>query len=175
MTYPIQLGPFFRVAPNWGKPNPFSFSEAFELDRRLTVRSPAFSSSTTTPRGKPSNLWTSWVYSLRSRVPTWLWIRWIQSASQRNNVTSPPKFAMSHCVAKFRSDIQLLHPVTTFSWDIHASLLKRPGPHIHGRRKRSCPQPANTTFATPMAAISHSHIQQCLNRNAARFAQAFSC
>ena len=53
------------------------------------------SSSITTPWGKPSNLWTSWVYSLRPRIPSWIWIRWIQSASHRNNFMSPPTLAMS--------------------------------------------------------------------------------
>ena len=51
--------------------------------------------SITTPWGKPSNLWTSWVYSFRPRVPIWLWIRWIQSASHRNNFKSPSTLAMS--------------------------------------------------------------------------------
>ena len=46
-----------------------------------------------TPWGKPSNLWISWIYFLRPRVPSWIWIRWIQSASH-NNFTSPPKFTM---------------------------------------------------------------------------------
>ena len=54
-----------------------------------------FSSSTTTPRGKPTNLLTSWVYSFRPRVPSWLWIRWIQPTSHRNNSKSPSTLAMS--------------------------------------------------------------------------------
>ena len=33
------------------------------------------SSRITTPWGKPSNLWTLWVYPLRRRVPSWTWIR----------------------------------------------------------------------------------------------------
>ena len=44
--------------------------------------------------GKPSNLWTPCIYSLRPRVPSWIWIRWIQYATHRNNFTSPPKLAM---------------------------------------------------------------------------------
>ena len=43
------------------------------------------SSNLTPPWGKPSNLWTSWVYSLRPRVPSWILIRWIQYATHRNN------------------------------------------------------------------------------------------
>ena len=74
--------------------NTFSWSEAFKLDRRLTVRSPD-SRSITKPRGRPSNLWTSWIYSFRPRVPGWIWIRWIQYAAHRSNFKSPPAFAMS--------------------------------------------------------------------------------
>ena len=59
----------------------------------LTVRS-LHNSSITTPWGKPSNLWTSWVYSLRLRVPSWIWIRGIQSATHRNTFKSPPTLAM---------------------------------------------------------------------------------
>ena len=111
----------------------------------ITVRSP-FSSSIMTPWGKPSNLWTSSVYSFRPRVPSWLWIRWIQSASHRNNFKSPSTLAMSTATQNSaRSDIQPLHPWATFSGNIHTFLPKRPGPHIHERRQRSCPQPANTT------------------------------
>ena len=33
--------------------------------------------------------------SLRPRVPSWIWIRWIEYATHRNNFTSPPKLAMS--------------------------------------------------------------------------------
>ena len=95
MTYPIQPGPFFQAEPNWGKTVKHSLPQKF-LNRIdvITVCSP-FSSSITTPWGKPSNLWTSWVYSFRPRVPSWLWIRWIQSASHRNNFTSPSTLAMS--------------------------------------------------------------------------------
>ena len=53
------------------------------------------SSSITTPWGKPPNLWTSWVYSLRPRVPSWIWIRWIQSATHWNTFKLPPTLAMS--------------------------------------------------------------------------------
>ena len=92
MTYPIQSWPFFRAAPNWEKPTKHSLPK--RLSNRtdvLTVRS-LHSSNIAAPRGKPSNLWTSWIYSLRPRVPSWIWI---QSASHRNNFTSPQKLAMS--------------------------------------------------------------------------------
>ena len=60
----------------------------------LTVHS-LQSSSISTPWGKPSNLWTSWVYSLRPRVPSWIWIRCIQSATHRNAFISPLTLAVS--------------------------------------------------------------------------------
>ena len=60
----------------------------------LTVRS-RHSSNITTPWGKPSNLGTFWVYSLRPRVPSWIWFRCILSATHRNTFISPPTFAMS--------------------------------------------------------------------------------
>ena len=102
MTYPIHPGPFFRAAPNWGKPAKHSlflrtFSKRTDV---LTVRS-LFSISIMAPWGKPFNLWTSWVDSFWPRVPSWLWIRWIQSASHRNNFTSPPILAMSTATQNF--------------------------------------------------------------------------
>ena len=62
MTYPIQPGPFFLAAPNWGKARqtlslPQNLSNWADV---ITVRSP-FSSSIILPWGKPSNLWTSLV------------------------------------------------------------------------------------------------------------------
>ena len=176
MTYPIHPGPFFRAASNWEEPPNTLFLRSFRKGQTYLLSAFFISSRITTQRRKPSTLRTSWVYSLWPKVPSWIRIRWIQSATHRNNFNLPPTFGYVDCDAKFRSDIRPFHPWATFSRDIHTSLPKRPGPHIHGRRRqRSCPQSANTTFATPMATISHSHIQQCLDRNAAHFAQAFSC
>ena len=58
------------------------------------VRSP-FSRSIRKPWGRPSNLWASRVYSFRPRVPSWIWIRWIQYPTHKNNFKSPPALAMS--------------------------------------------------------------------------------
>ena len=80
----------------FGKPsNTLSFSEL--LSSGQTSYCPLFnSSSSITPSwGKLSNLWTPCVYSLRPRAPSWIWIRWIQYATHRNNFTLPPKLAMS--------------------------------------------------------------------------------
>ena len=96
MTHPIQQGPFSRAAPKLGKSRQtLSSSEVFRTGQTYLLSALLITSSITTPWGKPSNIWTSWVYSLRPRVPNWIWIRWIQSASHRNNFTSPLISAMS--------------------------------------------------------------------------------
>ena len=100
------------------KPLNTLFLRSFRTGQTYLLFALFISSRITTQWGKPSNLWTSWVYSLRPRVPSWIWIRWIQSASHRNNFKSPPKLAMSTALQKFRSDIQLLHPWATFSGDM---------------------------------------------------------
>ena len=127
MTYPIHPGPFFRAAPNWGKATKYSLPQKLSnwIDV-ITVRSP-FSSCITTPWGKPSNWWTSWIYSLRPRVPIWIWIRWIQSVSRRNNFTSPPKLPMSTAMQNSAQTssyfipgqhflVTCFSPQTTHSW-----------------------------------------------------------
>ena len=53
-----------------------SSTEPFEQDGRSFCLLP-YSIRITTPWGKPSDLWTFWVYSLRPRVPSWTWIRCI--------------------------------------------------------------------------------------------------
>ena len=71
------------------------FLRTFPKGQTYLLSTLFISSIITTPWRKPSNLWTSWVYSHRPRVLSWIWIRWIQSASHRNNFTSPPTLAMS--------------------------------------------------------------------------------
>ena len=95
ITYPIQSRPFFRQHQIGKSPPNSLFLRTFQKGQTYLLSALLISSSITTPWGKPSNLWTSWVYSLRPRVPSWLWIRWIQSASHRNNFTSPPSLSMS--------------------------------------------------------------------------------
>ena len=100
MTYPIHSGPSYRAAQiGEAVKHFFPFSQNFFVqDRRLTVCS---SIAASTQWGKPSNLWTRCVYSLRPRVPSWIWIRWIQYATHRNNFTSPPKLAMSTAMQNY--------------------------------------------------------------------------
>ena len=95
MTYPISTRTIFPGSTKLGKA-----LQTLSLPQKLlnwadviTVCSP-FSSSITPLRGKPSNLWTSWVYYFRPRVPSWIWIRWIQYATHKNNFKSPPALAM---------------------------------------------------------------------------------
>ena len=96
ITYPFPPGPFFRAAPNWGKAAKHSLPQNFFQKGQMYLLSALFiSCRITTPWGKPSNLWTSWVYSHRPRVLSWIWIRWIRSATHRNNFKSPLTLAMS--------------------------------------------------------------------------------
>ena len=71
------------------------FLRAFQKGQTYLLSALFISSSITTPWRKPSNLWTSWVYSHRPRVPSWIWIRWIQYTTHRNHFKSPPTLAMS--------------------------------------------------------------------------------
>ena len=71
------------------------FLRTFRKGQTYSLSALFISSSITTPWGKPSNSWTSWVYSHRPRVPSWIWIRWIQYASHSNNFKSPPTLVMS--------------------------------------------------------------------------------
>ena len=86
MTYPIHPGPSFRAAEigEATKHTP-SFSELLHSGQMSYCLLFNSSSSITPPWGKLSNLWTPCVYSLRPRVPSWIWIRQIQYATHRNN------------------------------------------------------------------------------------------
>ena len=96
MTYPNHPGPSFWAA-QIGEAVQHSLFFAEQLRSGQTSYCLLFNSSISiTPTwGKQSNLWTPCVCSLRSRFPSWIWIRWIQHATHRNNFTSPPKLAMS--------------------------------------------------------------------------------
>ena len=58
---------------NGENPPNYHFLRTFRAGRMYFDRS-LHSSRITTPWGKLSNLWTSWVYSLRPMVPSWTWI-----------------------------------------------------------------------------------------------------
>ena len=99
MTYPIQSGPSFRAAQTGEICQTLFFAE--QLRSIQTSYSLLFNSSIITQWGKPSNLWTPCVYSLRPRVLSWICIRWIQFATHRNNFTSHPKLARSTAMQNF--------------------------------------------------------------------------
>ena len=90
------------------------------------------------PWGKLSNLWTPCVYSLRLKVPSWIWIRWIQYATHRNNFTSPPKLAISTAMQNSAPTpsyfISGQHFLETFT-----NLPKQPEPQTRGWLHHSCP------------------------------------
>ena len=99
MTYPIHPVPSFRAAQTGEICQTLSlFAEqrrSGQTSHCLLFNSSSSSSSIKPTWGKPSNLWTPCVCSLRPRVPSWIWIRWIQYTTHRNNFTSPPKLGMS--------------------------------------------------------------------------------
>ena len=162
MIYPIQPGSFFRAAPNWGKSAKHSLPQKLSnwVDV-ITVRSP-FSSSITPLWGKPSNLWTPCVYSLWSRVPSWIWIRWTQYATHRNNFKSPPALAMSTATQNTAPTashfIPGQHVLETFTL-----LFPNDQDHTFMDNTTFLSSTSKHDFCNTMATISHSHIQQCLN------------
>ena len=95
MTYPIHPGPFSGQHQIGEKPPNTFFLKTFQKGQTYLLSALFISSYITTPWGKPSNLWTSWVYSHRPRVPSWIWIWWIQYATHRNHFKSSPTLAMS--------------------------------------------------------------------------------
>ena len=148
MTYPIHPGPFFRAAPNWGTAAKHSLPQKLPNWTDVLMSARFISISITTLWGKPSNLWTSWIYSLRPRVPSWIWIRWIQSPAHRNNFTSPPKLAMSTAMQNLAQ---------TSSYFIS-------GQHFLETFTLLSPNDQDHTFMDDYNDISHSHIQQCLHQ-----------
>ena len=83
------------------KPPNTLFLRTFRKGQTYLLSALFISSSITTPWGKPFNLWTSWVYSHRPRVPNWRWIRWIQYVTHRNHFKSPLTLAMSTAMQNF--------------------------------------------------------------------------
>ena len=69
---------------------------------------------------------------LRPRVPRWIWIRYIQYATHRNNFTSPQKW-----LCRLRCRIPLRHlvlilPLGNIFWRHARFSLKQPEPRNHG-------------------------------------------
>ena len=98
MTYPIQPGSSFRAAQIGESRQTFSLPQNFFVQDRhndCPLSRIAAAAPPPPPWGKSSDLWTPYIYSLRPMVPRWIWIRWIQYATYRNNFKSLPALAMS--------------------------------------------------------------------------------
>ena len=95
MTYPIQSRPSFWAAQIGESRQTLSLPQNFFIQDRRNDCPLSSIAAVAPPWGKPCNLWTPCIYSLRPRVPSWIWIRWIQYATQRINFKSPPALAMS--------------------------------------------------------------------------------
>ena len=127
------------------------------------------------PWGKRSNLWTACVYSLRPRVPSWIWIRWIQYTTHKNNFQSPPVLAMLTAMQN--------HALTS-SYFISGQHFLETFTLLPEKKKQKHKLMGTTTFLSSTnkhdfcysyGDISHSHIQQCLSLTMHIFTQAFSC
>ena len=146
----IQFNPdHLSGSTNWGNlPNTFFLQNfcSVQTSHCLLFNSSS-SSSITPPWGKQSNLWTPCVYSLRPKVPSWIWIRKIQYATHRSNFMSPPKLAMS---TTMQNSAPTPSNFTSWQYFLETFTLppKQPEPQTHGDYNHFCPQTANMTFAT---------------------------
>ena len=162
MTYPIHPGPSFWAAQiGEAVKYFFLFQNFFVQDRRLTVCS-SIAAAALTQWGKPSNLWTPCVYSLRPRVPSWIWIRWIQYTTRRNNFWSPPVLAMLTAMQNsaptpsyFTSGHHFLETFLLFSKTTRTTNSRWLQTFLSSNSKHD--------FCYTMVNIFPSHIQQCLN------------
>ena len=96
--------------------------------------------------------------SLRPRVPSWIWIRWIH----QEQLYVTPQNWLCRLRCSIRSDTELLLHWATFSGDIHAS------PRNNQNHKLTVTSTllfsnSKRDFCYTMANKSPSHIQQCLN------------
>ena len=144
MTYPIHLSGQHKL----GKPlnTLFGWTNSFSADVSLSAlqyqQQHGHNKGSCIIYGPLASI------SLRPRVPSWIWIRWIQYATHRNNFTSPPKLAMSTAMqnsAPTPSDYFTSgqHFLETFT------LLPETTRTTNSRwLQRFSPQRANTTLAT---------------------------
>ena len=110
---------------------------------------------------------------LRPKDPSWIWVRYIQYATHRNNFISPPKLAMSmRCLIPLRH-LALTSPLGNINGDTHASPQNHQTHKNHGDLK-VCFLKQQTWLLLYTANITPSHVRQCL-KITTLFAQAFSC
>ena len=148
MTYPIHPGLSFRVAQTGEICQTLPFSQNnFVQYRRLTVCSSIAAAASHLYEGSSLIYGSLWYISLRPRVPSWIWIRWIQYITHRNNFTSPPILAMSTAIQNSAPTPNYFftgqHFLETFT------LLPETTRTTNSRwLQRFSHQTANTTFAT---------------------------
>ena len=140
----------------------------------LSVRS-LHSSRILTLWGKLSTLWTFWVYPLRLRVPSWIWIRCILSATYRNTFMSPLTFAMSTATHDSTQASSYLIPGQHFLETFMPLSYNNQDPTFMG----DCIIPVLNHQTWLLLHlwwhIFRSDIQQCLDSSNTHSAQAFSC
>ena len=150
MTYPIHPGSSFQAAQIGESRQTLSLPPNFFVENRHNDCPLSSIATAPPPWGKPSNLWTPFIYSLRLRVPSWIRIRWIQYATHRNKFNR-----LQYWLCRLRCKIPLRHLATSslgsIFWRHSRFSPKQPEPQTHGWLQHSCPQPANMTFATLMA------------------------
>ena len=164
MTYPIYSRLSFRAAQiGEAVKHFFLFSQNnFVQNRHLTVCSSIAAAASHHHEGSSLIYGRLAVISLRPRVPSWIWIRWIQYATHRNNFTSPPKLAMLTAMQNhaptpsyftswqhFLETFTILPETTktTNSWWLQSFLSSN----------------SKQDFCYTMANILPSYTQQCLN------------
>ena len=148
MTYPIQPGSSFRAAQiEKAVKHFFLFQNCFVQGRRLTVCSSVAAAASHHHEGSSLIYGRLVSISLWPKVPSWIWIRWIQYATHRNNFTSPPKLAMLTAMQNSAPTPSYVftgqHFLETFT------LLSETTRTTNSRwLQRFSSQTANTTFAT---------------------------
>ena len=74
--------------------------------------------------------------SLRPRNPCWIWIRYIQYTTRRNNFMSPPPKWLCRCDASSRSrHLALISPLGNLNGDMHTSPENHQTHKTHGDSK----------------------------------------
>ena len=136
----------------------------------LSVRS-FHSSRITTPWGKPSNLWTFWVYPLRPRT----WIRCTQSATYRNTFMSPLNFAMSTATCNYAQTSSYLIPGQPFPETFMPLFYSNQDHTFMGDYVIPVLKQQTRLLLCLWRRIFHSDIQHCLDCSNTHSAQAFSC
>ena len=175
MTYPIHPGPFFRAASNWGKPAKHSlFLRTFSnwTDVLLSALLIAAASRI----HEESHLINGPLESslLDEGFPVEYELDEFNTPHTETTLSPPPTLATSTATQN-----SLRRPATSSLGNIfwrHSHFSPQTTRVTHSwTTTRFLSLTSKHDFCNTMATIYHSHIQPCLNRNPAHFAQAFSC